>query len=40
MREVAAKARAILKTPIPDTFLGRKTREPPPKEDVEFARTV
>ncbi|MET4177863.1 hypothetical protein ABIB99_008997 [Bradyrhizobium sp. LA6.1] len=31
MREIAAKAREILKTPIPDTFLGRKTREPRPK---------
>ncbi|WP_439404877.1 hypothetical protein ACNJX9_25950 [Bradyrhizobium sp. DASA03076] len=32
MREELAKAAEVLKLPIPDTFLGRKTQEPFPKE--------
>ncbi|UPK31240.1 hypothetical protein [Bradyrhizobium sp. 195] len=36
MREVMEKARELLKEPPPDTFLGRKTQEPPPKLDDEW----
>ncbi len=32
MREGIAKAVEVLKTPVPDTFLGRKTHEPFPSE--------
>ena len=32
MREALAKAAEVLKLPLPDTFLGRKTQEPFPKE--------
>lgn len=32
IREVIAQATEILKTPVPDTFLGRKTYEPYPIE--------
>lgn len=30
---VIAQAHRLLKEPMPDTFLGRKTQEPFPKED-------
>ncbi|MCP3395358.1 hypothetical protein NLM27_42290 [Bradyrhizobium sp. CCGB12] len=33
MREIAEKARQLLRQAAPDTFLGRKTCEPPPKLD-------
>ncbi|MGX4803196.1 hypothetical protein [Bradyrhizobium guangdongense] len=33
MREQVKKALEILKTDVPDTFLGRKTHEPFPSED-------
>lgn len=33
MREMRAKALELLRAPFPDTFLGRKTQEPFPKED-------
>ena len=33
MREVIAKAMKILETPVPDTFLGRRTQEPFPQEE-------
>ena len=33
MREQIAKAIEILKTEMPDTFLGRKTYDPFPRED-------
>ncbi|MBR0831428.1 hypothetical protein JQ596_38580 [Bradyrhizobium manausense] len=33
MRAVVRKAMEILRAPIPDTFLGRKTQDPFPKED-------
>lgn len=33
MRQVARKCRELLEQPPPDTFLGRKTQEPPPKEE-------
>jgi hypothetical protein len=32
-RELAARSRELLKTAMPDTFLGRKTQEPFPTED-------
>jgi hypothetical protein len=32
-REVIATAREVLRNPAPDTFLGRKTQTPFPKED-------
>ena len=32
IREIIAKAIEVLKLPVPDTFLGRKTREPFPIE--------
>lgn len=35
MRKLVEKARALLKEPPPDTFLGRATQEPPPKLDDE-----
>lgn len=35
IREAVAKSREILRTPIPDTFLGRKTRESAPDEERE-----
>ena len=35
MRELVQKARELLKQPLPDTFLGRKIQEPPPKLDDE-----
>lgn len=36
MREVVEKSRELLKEPPPDTFLGRKTQEPPPNSDEEW----
>jgi hypothetical protein len=33
MREVVRESRELLKQPAPDTFAGRKTQEPFPKED-------
>lgn len=33
IREVIAKSREVLKEPLPDTFLGRKTNEPFPKQE-------
>jgi hypothetical protein len=33
MREVIRESRELLKQPGPDTFVGRKTQEPFPKED-------
>lgn len=35
MREVIAKSLEVLKAPQPDTFLGRKTMEPFPEENIE-----
>jgi hypothetical protein len=35
MRDQIAKAIDILKAEMPDTFLGRKTHEPFPREDGE-----
>jgi hypothetical protein len=32
LRELAARAAEVLKLPRPDTFLGRKTYEPFPRE--------
>ena len=32
IREVIAKAMDVLRAPVPDTFLGRQTHEPFPKE--------
>jgi hypothetical protein len=32
-REVITRAREVLRKPAPDTFLGRKTQTPFPKED-------
>ncbi|MHC4046543.1 hypothetical protein [Bradyrhizobium sp. 23AC] len=32
MQELLRQARELLNQPPPDTFLGRKTREAPPKE--------
>lgn len=32
MREIARQAAEVLKAPIADTFLGRKTHEPFPEE--------
>ncbi|QOG18606.1 MULTISPECIES: hypothetical protein [Bradyrhizobium] len=32
IRELTAQAASVLKQPRPDTFLGRKTHEPFPKE--------
>ena len=34
VREVIAKTLEVLSTPVPDTFLGRKTQEPFPKDDT------
>ena len=34
-RETIERSRETLKQPLPDTFLGRKTQEPFPKEDDE-----
>ncbi|WP_256469428.1 hypothetical protein [Bradyrhizobium sp. 141] len=33
MRQLVREARELLKQPPPDTFLGRKTMEPPPMEE-------
>ncbi|WFU75349.1 MULTISPECIES: hypothetical protein [unclassified Bradyrhizobium] len=33
IREMTAQAASVLKAPQPDTFLGRKTYEPFPKEE-------
>lgn len=35
MLKVAEKARTLLKQPMPDTFLGRETYKPFPKENPE-----
>jgi hypothetical protein len=35
MRDSIARSREILKGVLPDTFLGRKTQEPFPKEEEE-----
>jgi hypothetical protein len=35
MRDEIARSRELLKGPLPDTFLGRKTQEPFPKEEEE-----
>ncbi|GGI34303.1 hypothetical protein [Bradyrhizobium guangdongense] len=35
MREQIAKALELLKAPVPDTFLGRKTQKPFPSADGE-----
>ncbi|MGY8633200.1 hypothetical protein RAD15_12055 [Bradyrhizobium sp. 14AA] len=43
MRELTREARELLKQPLPDTFLGRKTQEAPPKEvtpDDEAGRSI
>jgi hypothetical protein len=34
-REIAKTSREVLQQPEPDTFLGRKTHEPFPREDDE-----
>jgi hypothetical protein len=34
MREMVQKSRDILRGPAPDLFLGRKTQEPFPSEEV------
>ena len=34
VREIIAKSLEVLSTPVPDTFLGRKTQEPFPREDT------
>jgi hypothetical protein len=36
MRDIIAKAMDVLRTPVPDTFLGRKTQEPFPREDDQL----
>jgi hypothetical protein len=33
IREFLEKSLEVLKTPLPDTFAGRKTQEPFPKEE-------
>ena len=33
MRRIARECRELLKQPLPETFLGRKTQEVPPEED-------
>jgi len=33
LRKLIAWSREILKRPMPDTFLGRKTQEPFPRQD-------
>ena len=38
-RDIVAKSREILRTPPPDTFLGRKTQQPFPDRDDETAET-
>lgn len=41
MREVADRSRELLKPPpSPDTFLGRKTQEPFPREKSRYGITV
>jgi len=37
-REATSRSFQILKLPAPDTFLGRKTQEPFPKEDASNQR--
>ncbi|AMA59377.1 hypothetical protein [Bradyrhizobium sp. CCGE-LA001] len=32
LRQLIAQSCEVLKTPVPDTFLGRKTQEPFPRE--------
>ncbi|MBH5400889.1 hypothetical protein HZZ13_24370 [Bradyrhizobium sp. CNPSo 4010] len=35
MRQIVRECRELLKQPLPDTFLGRKTHEPfPPESDA------
>jgi hypothetical protein len=34
MRQLARECREVLKLPMPDTFLGRKTRAAPREEDA------
>ena len=36
-RAAISASRRTLENPLPDTFLGRKTREPFPREDEENA---
>jgi len=36
VRSEIAKALEVLKTPRPDTFLGRRTQDPFPGEDDDF----
>jgi hypothetical protein len=33
IRDIITRSLEVLKTPQPDTFLGRKTQEPFPKQD-------
>ena len=40
MREVVEKSRELLSQPPPDTFIGRRTREPFPSEDEELGRSI
>ena len=37
LRALVREAREVLKQPVPDTFLGRKTTEPVPDEDQHVA---
>jgi hypothetical protein len=37
-REAVARSRAIVTTPLADSFLGRKTQEPFPKERRPLSR--
>ena len=40
MRETVRRAVEMLRLPIPDTFLGRKTHEPFPADDPARGRTA
>ena len=37
IRALVRESREVLKQPVPDTFLGRKTTEPLPVEDQDVA---
>ncbi|QOZ32833.1 hypothetical protein [Bradyrhizobium sp. CCBAU 53421] len=36
IREIVQRALELLKLPVPDTFLGRKTQEPFPQEECRY----
>jgi hypothetical protein len=37
-RQLVAKSLEVLRTPLPDTFLGRKTQEPFPRAELDSAQ--